>query len=170
MTNLLNQVTEDDLNAGDIIFPANEVVKFACISARQDDQKGHIYIDCKVLSGEHTDKQYTIRIYSSDNPMSRKAFGDLVYNSGFWSKEELASNAPRTLGRLHGATFQGKASPAKKGKQGGMFQSINNLRVLELAPTQTLPPQQQAQQLPPPVQQAVPQSPPQQNVPPPHSF
>ena len=63
--NLLNQVTEEDLDAGEILFPKDEVIKFACTSARQDANKGHIYIDCKILSGKEEGKNYEIFSYLS---------------------------------------------------------------------------------------------------------
>ena len=85
---LLNQVTEDDLTAGEIFFNKNEVVKFACVNAREDAEKGHIYIDCKILSGQHEGENYTVKVYASEKPQGRKNMADFVINSGFWTKAE----------------------------------------------------------------------------------
>ena len=136
----LSQVSKDDLTAGDIIFPKNEVIQFACLSAREDQNNHHIYIDCKILSGKETGKNYTVKIFVTENEISRKHIADFVYNSGFWTAEELsAANKDLKLSRLVGTTFQGRASEARQGKQGGTFQSINSLRCLTAAPAQNLP-------------------------------
>lgn len=126
---LLGDLTLDDCNIDKVLFNKDEVVQFVGIDFRVDDNKGHIYIKCKVQSGEHKDKDYSIMIANSTHEVSKKQRAMFFYKSGFWTDDEIKSKNI-SLNRIVGCTFQAKASAVRE-KDGAKFQNMMNIRNLD---------------------------------------
>lgn len=134
---LLRGLNEADANATKLLFDRDEVVRFICFDYKVHDEKGHIMLRCKVDSGVHKGKDYTIFISAGDNEVQKKRYAQFFYKSNLWTPAELAHRDPDTkastvkLSRACGKILQGKASKVTDGKEDGTkFQDIIDLRLV----------------------------------------
>ncbi len=136
---LLGNLSEKDCSADRLLFEKGETVLFLGIEARVDEDKGHIYIKSRVLSGIHEGKEYSVMIAGGDHEASRKRRAMFFFKSGFFTPAELAEKDPQgqstikyKLKNIVGHKFQGKASKVTE-KDGNSYQNIDDIKDLGLA-------------------------------------
>lgn len=128
---LLGDLTEKDCNVDQLLFEKGEIVEFIGVEPRVDEAKGHVYLRCKINSGLHKGKDYSIMIAGGDHEASRKRRAQFFFRSGFWTSEELTTKTYK-LAKIVGRRFQGKASKVTS-KDGRDYQNIDDIKDLGAA-------------------------------------
>lgn len=112
--------TEAELiESAPIIFPAKEVVEFACLNFNET-RRGDLMLNCKVLTGAYAGRDFTPVIDNREHPVSRK--NKINFARAFWSEDELRSNTAQPA-RLINRRFSAVPLEARE-HNGKQYQSF----------------------------------------------